>query len=106
MKNIDNESIILADDIGGTKTNLGLFIRGKRHPLLKVIETYPSRGALKLEDIIEQFLVRHPFSITSACFGIAGPVVNARCRTTNLPWDVSEARIKGLFRWKRVCFEG
>ena len=102
MKNIDHESIILAGDIGGTKTNLGLFIQGKRRPLLKVIETYPSQGALKLEDIIEQFLERHPVSITSACFGIAGPVINGRCRTTNLPWDVSEVRIKGLFRWKKI----
>ena len=102
MKNMDNESIILAGDIGGTKTNLGLFIRGKRRPRLKVIETYSSREALKLEDIIEQFLERHPVSIAGACFGIAGPVVNGRCRTTNLPWDVSEARIKGLFRWKRI----
>ena len=102
MKNIDNESIILAGDIGGTKTNLGLFIRGKRRPLLKVIETYSSRGAFKLENIIERFLARHHVSITSACFGIAGPVVNGRCKTTNLPWDVSEARIKGLFRWERV----
>ena len=102
MKNIDNESIILAGDIGGTKTNLGLFIQGKRRPLLQIIETYSSRGALKLEDIIERFLARHHVSITSACFGIAGPVVNGRCKTTNLPWDVSEARIKGLFRWERV----
>jgi len=102
MKNIDNESIILAGDIGGTKTNLGLFVRGKKRPLLKVIETYSSRGALKLENIIERFLERHHVSITSACFGIAGPVVNGRCKTTNLPWDVSEARIKGLFRWERV----
>ena len=102
MKNIDNEPIILAGDIGGTKTNLGLFVRGKRRPLLKVIETYSSRGALKLENIIERFLERHHVSIKSACFGIAGPVVNGRCKTTNLPWDVSEARIKGLFRWEKV----
>jgi len=43
MKVIDNESIILAGDIGGTKTNLGLFLKGKRRPLLKVIESYSSR---------------------------------------------------------------
>jgi glucokinase len=102
MKNIDNESMILAGDIGGTKTNLGLFVRGKRRPLLKVIETYASQGTLKFEHIIERFLERHGVSITSACFGIAGPVVNGRCKTTNLPWDVSEARIKGLFRWESV----
>lgn len=102
MKNIDNASIILAGDIGGTKTSLGLFLKGKARPLLKVIETYSSRGTLKLENIIERFLEKHHVSIESACFSIAGPVVNGRCKTTNLPWDVSEARIKGLFRWERV----
>ena len=100
---MDNESIILAGDIGGTKTNLGLFLKGKKRPLLKVIETYSSRGALKLETIIKQFLEKHPVSIASACFGIAGPVVNGRCKTTNLPWDVSEAKIKKRFGWEKVC---
>jgi glucokinase len=102
MKNMDNELIILAGDIGGTKTNLGLFLQGKKRPLLKVIETYSSREAIKLENIIEQFLERHPVSISSACFGIAGPVVNGRCKTTNLPWDVSETQIKGFFDWEEV----
>jgi glucokinase len=102
MKNMDNELIILAGDIGGTKTNLGLFRQGKKRPLLKVIETYSSREAIKLENIIRQFLERHPFSISSACFGIAGPVVNGRCKTTNLPWDVSEAQIKEFFGWGKV----
>jgi glucokinase len=102
MKNMDNEFIILAGDIGGTKTNLGLFLQGKKRPLLKVIETYSSREAIKLENIIEQFLEKHPVSISSACFGIAGPVVNGRCKTTNLPWDVSEAQIKGFFGWEKV----
>jgi len=102
MKIMDNEFIILAGDIGGTKTNLGLFVRGKTRPLLKIMETYSSREALKLENIIEQFLERHPVSISSACFGIAGPVVNGRCKTNNLPWDVSEAQIKGFFGWEKV----
>ena len=99
---MDNEPIILAGDIGGTKTNLGLFTQGKRRPRLKAIETYPSRGVPKLENIIEQFLEKHQVSIGSACFGIAGPVVNGRCRTTNLPWDISEERLKGFFQWKKV----
>jgi len=102
MKNMDNECIILAGDIGGTKTNLGLFLKGKKRPLLKVIEMYSSRGEFKLENIIKQFLEKHPVSIASACFGIAGPVVNGRCKTTNLPWDVSEAKIKKIFGWKKV----
>jgi glucokinase len=40
--------------------------------------------------------------MTSACFGIAGPVVNGRCRTTNLPWEVSEVRIRRRFGFRHV----
>jgi glucokinase len=98
----NDENIVLAGDIGGTKTNLGLFSRGKRRPLAKVIETYSSREAPHLESIIERFLNRHRASIKSACFGIAGPVINGRCQATNLPWNVSEAKIKKRFKWPQV----
>jgi glucokinase len=97
-----DKTMVLAGDIGGTKTYLGLFRRGKRRPLLKVLETYSSRKAPNLESIIDDFLKRHPASLASACFGIAGPVKNGRCKTTNLPWDVSERKIKNRFGWHRV----
>jgi len=97
-----DETMVLAGDIGGTKTYLGLFRRGKRRPVLKVLETYASREAPNLEYIIDDFLRRHQASLTSACFGIAGPVKNGRCKTTNLPWDVSERKIKNRFGWGRV----
>lgn len=97
-----DKTVVLAGDIGGTKTNLGLFYQGKRRPLSKVIETYPSLEAPNLEYIIEGFLERHKVAVSVACFGIAGPVENGRCKTTNLPWDVSEERIKRRFKWNHV----
>jgi glucokinase len=51
---------------------------------------------------VEQFLEKHPASVVSACFGIAGPVIDGRCKTTNLPWEVSEAALKRRFKWSRV----
>jgi glucokinase len=102
MHDFENRALVLAGDIGGTKTNLGLYLKGKRRPRLKVIETYPSRDAPNLESIIDRFLKKHHFSMTNACFGIAGPVVNGRCKTTNLPWIVSEVRIKKRFKWEHV----
>ena len=102
MNDLEDRALVLTGDIGGTKTNLGLFISGKRRPLPKVVESYSSREAPDLEDIIKRFLERHQTSITGACFGIAGPVVNGRCKTTNLPWFVSEARIKNRFKWEHV----
>ncbi len=96
------EEYILAGDIGGTKANLGIFIKGKRRPLLKRFNSYPSREYNGLEDIIDLFLSEYPFKIDKACFGIAGPVENGRSRTTNLPWDVSANRIKKTFGMEKV----
>jgi len=102
MTNSEDRTIILVGDIGGTKTNLGLFTPGKRRPLPKVIKTFSSTNAPDLATIIRQFLEIHPASITHACFGIAGPVINGTSKTTNLPWSVSEARIKEQFSFHHV----
>lgn len=40
--------------------------------------------------------------IAAACFGVAGPVVNRRCKITNLTWEVSEDEISEKFRFERV----
>ena len=102
MTNFKDRTIILAGDIGETKTNLGLFTQGKRRPLPKVIETFSSQNAPDLEHIIRQFLEIHPASVTHACFGVAGPVVNGKSKTTNLPWNISEDRIKKQFNFHHV----
>ena len=96
------EDCILAGDIGGTKTNLGIFSRGVSRPLLKILETYPSSQYEDIESIVAQFLIEHPIPIHFACFGIAGPVHHGRCRVTNLSWEVRASRIKTQFGFKRV----
>ena len=102
MVNIKNPTCVLAGDIGGTKTNLGLFVAGKARPRARVTETFASGSARSLEEIIAQMLKRHPVKIQSACFGIAGPVINGECRTTNLPWVVSEKKLEKQFGFQRV----
>ncbi len=97
-----NNTLFLAGDIGGTKTNLGLFKKGKTRPRLMVEETYPSGTTDSLEEIIDTFLKKHPARISKACFGIAGPVQKGHVKTTNLPWVVSGSKIKRLFGWDSV----
>jgi len=96
------KTTVLAGDIGGTKTSLALFAAGEGLPLAMEIESYPSRESANLEKIVKKFLANRDAFISSVCFGIAGPVVNGRCKTTNLPWEVSEARLKKTFGWERV----
>jgi glucokinase len=94
--------VVLAGDIGGTKTNLGFYVRKSGGFDALVFESYPSREATGLEPILEKFLSSHPAPISNACFGVAGPVINGKCKTTNLPWEVSENRLKERFGWERV----
>ncbi len=97
-----DKTFVLAGDIGGTKTNLGLFLKEKERPVPTVIETFSSQNTPGLEHIIRQFLETHPVPVTHACFGIAGPVVNGKSKTTNLPWNISEDRIKKQFNFHHV----
>lgn len=96
------ERYILAGDIGGTKTNLGIFEMGKQRPLLKFFETFPSRQYRNLESIIALFFSKYPVDIKSACFGIAGPVHKGACKMTNLPWEARESNTQKRFKFKHV----
>ena len=90
--------MILAGDIGGTKTNLALFDDDAREPMQ--LETFASREHTGLEPMLEAFLAKHPAEIEAAGFGVAGPVRDGRhVDTTNLAWPVdglSLARLLGL----------
>jgi glucokinase len=99
---IKNSACVLAGDIGGTKANLGLFAAGKVRPAVQATATFVSGSADSLEGIVAKMLERYPSKIKAACFGIAGPVINGECRTTNLPWVVSEKKLRRRFGWKQV----
>jgi glucokinase len=82
--------MILCGDIGGTHTRLALFERGR--PLVPVgLETYPSREARSLTEIVQAFVRARAARPDGACFGIAGPVLRGRVATTNLPWVIEAA---------------
>lgn len=84
----------LAGDIGGTKTVLSISTRDSNGSLTCLQEqSYSSQQFSKFDDILDAFLPAD-VSITSACFGIAGPVVDQRCQTTNLPWFIDGAELK------------
>jgi glucokinase len=79
--------MILAGDIGGTKTILALFeTSGRGKP--QVEETFPSRDHKTFDEVVETFVSRHRPTVDLACVGVAGPVKNGRCEATNLPWVV------------------
>jgi glucokinase len=97
-----SEELVLAGDVGGTKTNLGLFDPAEARPTLIAAESYASGAAGGLEELIATFLDAHPARVSGACFGVAGPVASGEARTTNLPWFVSEENLRNRFGWRTV----
>lgn len=81
--------MILAGDIGGTKTNLALFDPDGENYTFKHLKTYHSQEYANLRTIVKNYIESSPVEeITMACFAIAGPVSEGVCRATNLPWVV------------------
>jgi glucokinase len=78
--------MLLAGDIGGTKTNLAIFsARDELRTPLKE-DTLPSARYASLAGLIRDFLADTNFSIERACFGVPGPVMGGKAKITNLPW--------------------
>ena len=89
--------MLLAGDIGGTKTVLALFAP-ESNPLQTHYEvTFWNRDYTSLEAVITAFMRETTAPITSACFGVAGPVVQGRAAITNLPWVIDANAIQQAF---------
>ena len=84
---------LLAADIGGTKTDFGVYALGPgpRSPL--ATGRLPSTDYDGIAPLARAFLDAHGLSVDYACFDVAGPVVDGRARLTNLPWVLEEAAL-------------
>ena len=93
--------LILAGDVGGTNTRLGLFeiTRGRFRPLSE--KTYLSKNYKGLENILANFL-KGQREIVAACFGVAGPVTEEVIVATNLPWWIDIQSLQKLLSLKKV----
>jgi glucokinase len=85
--------MLIAGDIGGTKTALAIF-SSEAGPLVPLAETkVPSGDYPSLQAIVKEFLAREGKPVDRACFAIAGPILGGRVKATNLPWLVEEAEL-------------
>ncbi len=86
--------MLLAGDIGGTKTRLAIYSpeAGPRTPLVE--ETFPSGRYPSLEALVSDFLAQVDLKPKRASFGVAGPVVAGQATITNLPWVMSETQLQ------------
>jgi glucokinase len=106
---------VLAGDIGGTKTAIGLFRPsdlgvangGRKNPPVPIVSgRYKSRDYEGLVPILAEFMKAHDSDLGAkpvgvATFGVAGPVIGSRSETTNLPWTIDADEIASFFGWAK-----
>jgi glucokinase len=87
---VQPDGLLLAGDVGGTMTILGIYSKeaGPRRPL--ATRTYPSAKYPALDAIVKEFLAAVHLRVEHASFDVAGPIVGGRVRLTNLPWEPLE----------------
>jgi glucokinase len=95
--------LVLAGDIGGTKTNLALFsVHGERLRS-ELQRSFPSKRYSGLVPVLQEFLADDKHTIDSACFGIAGPVVDGKVKTPNLAWMVDSSELSRALKLDSVA---
>ncbi len=92
--------MLLAGDVGGTKTHLGLFAPGPERPHPTLAREFATLAFPNLGDIVETFLRgagETARDIQAAVFGVAGPVTDRVARMTNVPWPIAADELAERF---------
>lgn len=95
-------SLVLAGDIGGTKTLLALYHAKDGHVSVHRSQRFDSKAYPTLQEMAREFVGRDKHIVSAACFGVPGPVSDGAVRTTNLPWRLSEYELSDELKIPRV----
>src|SRR5215470_17756691 len=98
----DDRSMILAGEIGATKTRLAAFENDGNRLDTVVEKTYLSQQESSLPNIISNFVKTEGIPVHSACFGVAGPVRGKTCKISNLAWTIDADELAALLKLKSV----
>jgi glucokinase len=84
----EDRAMILAGEIGATRTRLAAYESGGNRLQCVVEKTYMSQEHSSLSEILPVFIRSEGIPVESACFGVAGPVRGGRSKISNLPWTI------------------
>jgi glucokinase len=96
---------LLAGDVGGTTTRLGLYEKTAARPRRLASRDFRTLDFPDLPSMIDAFLRiegRSEAPLAAACFGVAGPVTGERATLTNIPWRVDAAQVARAHGLARV----
>jgi len=92
------DGIILAGDIGATKTNLALFKFNKGHLTLVKEKAYHTKDYNAFIEMVHAFHKDKLPVIDGICLGVAGPVTRGKVKGTNFPWEIDSEEISSELR--------
>lgn len=86
--------LYLAADIGGTKSDLGLYrVEGGKTVTVRE-STVPTSSYGSVSGILDTFLIMEATRVKAACIAVAGHVRDGIVNAPNLPWGVSLEKLK------------
>jgi glucokinase len=85
--------MILAGEIGATRTRLAAFETEGNRLKCVVEKTYMSQQRDGLSGILAEFIKTEGIPVHSACLGVAGPVRAGRSKISNLPWIIDAREV-------------
>ena len=98
----DGKVILLAADIGGTKSETGLFEASHGKLRLLSRQRYLNHDYGGIGEIFQEVLKNESHRPNQCCCAVAGPVEGARVSMTNLPWDIDGRQLTRSFDFERV----
>lgn len=96
-----NANLILAGDVGGTKTLLMLAEISQGIPRAVHEARYENSQFDSLEGILADFLGAR-YQPAAACFAVAGPIAGRQASLTNLPWQIDAGALEKQFDFGQV----
>ena len=94
--------MILAGEIGATRTRLAAFDTEGNKLQCVVEKTYLSQEHGGLAELITGFIKTEGIPVHSACFGVAGPVTAGRSKISNLPWTIDRRELASQLKLDSV----
>jgi glucokinase len=98
----EDRTVILAGDIGGTRTRLAAYqTEGNRLDCV-VQKTYASQEHGGVREVLVDFIRTEGIPVHSACLGVAGPVRGGQSKISNLPWTIDCREVAAQLKLKSV----
>ncbi len=85
--------MILAGDVGGTKTRLAIYDMQEGSFAQLYLDTFASPDFSGLEEVVKIFLQNRRAQVTKACIGVPSPIVEGKAKPVNLDWELDEKRL-------------